>query len=103
LTFAEILTGVREKVASSQLEGTSVYQFSLSGDEGGDFYVQVADGKGQVKEGVAEEPDVTVSMTDQVFKALAAGKMSATSAFFAGKIKLKGDMSLAMKLQSFLG
>jgi putative sterol carrier protein len=103
VTFEEILAGVREKVAASQLEGTSVYQFSLSGEQGGDFYVQVVDGKGQVEEGVAAEPDVTVSMTEQVFNALAAGKMSATSAFFAGKIKLKGDMSLAMKLQSFLG
>lgn len=103
MTFAEILTGVREKVASSRMEGTALYQFSLSGDEGGDFYVRVADGGGQVEEGVAEEPDLTVSMTDQTFRALADGKMSATSAFFAGKIKLKGDMSLAMKLQSFLG
>jgi putative sterol carrier protein len=31
------------------------------------------------------------------------GKLNATSAFMAGKLKVKGDMSLAMKLQSLLG
>ena len=34
--------------------------------------------------------------------AIATGKMNATSAFMQGKIKVKGDMSMAMKLQSLL-
>ena len=33
---------------------------------------------------------------------IATGKMNPTSAFMQGKIKVKGDMSLAMKLQTLL-
>ncbi|NLA04878.1 MAG: SCP2 sterol-binding domain-containing protein, partial [Firmicutes bacterium] len=37
------------------------------------------------------------------FGSLLDGKLNATSAFMAGKLKVKGDMGLAMKLQSLLG
>ncbi len=103
MTYEEILQGLKKKVAEDPLEGTAVYQFRLSGEGGGDFYVDVVEGKSQVHEGLAEEPHLTVSMTVGVFNALAEGKMSTTSAFFSGKIKIKGDMSLALKLQGLLG
>ncbi len=103
MAYEKILAGVKEKVAENPLEGTAVYQFRLDGEEGGDFYVDIVEGKGQVHEGLAEEPSLTVSMTVEDFRALAEGKMSATSAFFSGRIKIKGDMSLALKLQSLLG
>jgi len=43
------------------------------------------------------------SPTARVVDAMLDGKLNATSAFMAGKLKVKGDMSLAMKLQSLLG
>lgn len=103
MTFAEIMEGVGKKVDSSTLEGTALYQFRITGEGGGDFFVDIREGQGQVQEGLAEEPNVTVTMEKEDFLAMVAGKMNATAAFFSGKIKIKGDMSLAMKLQSFLG
>lgn len=45
---------------------------------------------------------ITVKESDDWVK-LASGKMNPTMAFMQGKIKVKGDMSLALKLQSLLG
>ncbi len=54
-------------------------------------------------EGAGDNPNVTILMADNDFVDLMEGKLNATSAFMAGKLKVKGDMSLAMKLQSVIG
>ncbi len=43
---------------------------------------------------------ITVSMSD--FKAIVSGQMDPTMAFMSGKLKVAGDMGLAMKLQPLL-
>ena len=103
MSFQEIVAKVKVKVVESKVEGTSVYQFCLSGDSGGDFSIAIEDGKAEVKEGLAETSNLTVTMSDADFISLMEGKLNPTSAFLAGKIKVKGDMSLAMKLQALLG
>ena len=42
-------------------------------------------------------------MAAEDFLKLAEGKLNPTSAFMSGKLKIKGDMSLALKLQSLIG
>ena len=103
MSFEQIVAKVKGKAESAAMEGTSVYQFRLSGDSAGDFYINIVDGSAELKEGLAEEPSVSISMKDEDFIAMMEGKLGATAAFFAGKIKIKGDMSLAMKLQTLLG
>jgi putative sterol carrier protein len=102
VTFQETLAVLKEKVASAKLEGTAVYQFCLSGENGGDFYADVVDGKAEINEGTADEPGITISMSDDDFAGLMSGKLNAVGAFMSGKIKVKGDMMLAMKLQNML-
>ena len=87
-----------EKVAGLN----AIFQFDLSGDNGGVWHVVLADGDGHVAEGPAENPGVTISMADQDFVALTEGKLDGTMAFMSGKLKVKGDMGLAMKLQTLL-
>ena len=103
MTFQQTLAILREKIESAKLEGTAVYQFCLSGENGGDFYADVVEGKGEIKEGMADEPAITISMSDDDFGGLMTGKLNAVGAFMSGKIKVKGDMMLAMKLQNMLG
>lgn len=50
-----------------------------------------------------KEADCTVTISDENFKALVKGDLNPMMAFMSGKIKIKGDMGVAMKLQSFLG
>ncbi|MCW3490365.1 SCP2 sterol-binding domain-containing protein [Dethiobacter alkaliphilus] len=103
MQFTEMLEKVRAGTESASVDGEPVFQFALSGDNGGDFYISVANGKGEVSEGQAEDANVTVEMSDENFNKLLHGKLNATTAFMMGKIKIKGDLSLAMKLQSLLG
>lgn len=106
-TFQEIVGNLRSKmegVDPAKMKGiNAVYQFDLSGDNGGVFHVKVADGSAVLEEAAHDSPNITITMSADDFANMLDGKLNATSAFMAGKLKVKGDMSLAMKLQSLLG
>lgn len=78
------------------LEAT--FQFDISGPQGGQWYVEIKDGGCQVFAGAAPTSSITVSMTDENFVKLITGRLDGTMAFMTGKLKLKGDMGLAMRL-----
>lgn len=105
--FKGILDNLNKKIEAAdpaKMKGVSaVYQFDLTGDNGGVFHVTVDDGKATVVESEHDSPSITITMAADDFDAMLDGKLNATSAFMAGKLKVKGDMSLAMKLQSLLG
>ena len=46
--------------------------------------------------------DCTIAMSKDDFEKLAAGTLDPTMAFMQGKLKINGDMSVAMKLQPLL-
>ena len=106
-SFDDILGNLGAKmdgVDKAKIKGmNAVYQFDLSGDNGGVFHVKVADEVAEVVREAAEDANITITMSADDFDSLLEGKLNATSAFMAGKLKVKGDMSLAMKLQSLLG
>lgn len=104
MSYLEIMEAIKSKYDSSKMKGvTAVYQFELTGDGGGNFYINVKDGEAEFGDGQAENPNITVTMALDDFKELLAGNLNATTAFMTGKIKIKGDISLAMKLQALLG
>jgi len=106
MSLKEVFAGLEQKINSdkSKMAGvTATYQFSLSGDGGGEYNVVFTDGEGKVNEGVADNPNITIKMEASDFVDLVNGKLDAMGAFFTGKLKVEGDMSLAMRLQALLG
>ena len=101
----EVFEGLKDRAAAPPaMKGvTAVYQFVLDGEEGGNYLVRFTDGAGVVDEGRDTAPDVTISMTAADFRDLAAGRLNSTTAFLSGRLKVEGDIGLAMKLQSILG
>jgi putative sterol carrier protein len=89
------------KVDPTKIAGmNATYQFDITGDNGGTWHVKLADGAASVNEGPAENPSITLTATDQNWLDITSGKLSGQTAFLTGKLKIKGDMSLAMKLQN---
>jgi putative sterol carrier protein len=79
----------------------AVIQFNMAGEGGGDWAVTISEGACSVARGIAENPKLTLSAQASDYLDIITGKLNAMSAFAEGKIKLKGDLGLAMKLMTF--
>ncbi len=75
--------------------------FNLQGDGGGDCVLHVHDGAASVTQGTKEGTRLTLTADANDFLKLITGDLNAMTAFAQGKVKLKGDLSLAMKLMDF--
>jgi putative sterol carrier protein len=72
------------------------YNFDIEG--AGRWLVKVDDGSIEVTEGTGEA-DCTISTSEESFMKIVSGEQNPTTAYMTGKLKIKGDMSAAMKLQ----
>lgn len=79
----------------------AVIQYRLTGEQGGDYIVTIKEGKCTVTEGIAENPTMTLTADGNDFGDVLLGKANGMQYFMQGKIKLSGDLNLAMKLTSF--
>ncbi len=80
----------------------AVYQFNISGPGGGAWSVDCTHPGGKIQQGSAPNAKCTVAAVDLDFLAIVNGKLNAQMAFMSGKLKIQGDMGLAMKLQQIL-
>jgi len=78
----------------------AVIQYDLSGEDGGQYYAIIANGACEVNEGRHDSPTLTVSMAASDFVDMIQGRLDGMSAFMSGKLRISGDMGLAMKLQT---
>lgn len=81
----------------------AVIQYDITGEGGGTYHVDIAEGKCALGEGPAASPNLTLTMTAPDWLDMTAGKLNGQMAFMSGKLKLKGDMGLAMKLAGMFG
>ena len=93
----EFFEGLESRVDESKTAGmNNSYLFDIDG--AGQWKVDVSDGKVNVTEG-GGDADVTISASEDTFNQITSGELNPTSAYMTGKIKIKGDMGAAMKLQ----
>ena len=77
---------------------TATYRFEIDG--AGTWLVDVDDGKVSVTENGADvDADCTISTTSETFMKIAHREQNPTAAYMSGKLKVRGDMGQAMKLQ----
>ncbi|WP_216830249.1 SCP2 sterol-binding domain-containing protein [Alkalihalobacterium elongatum] len=101
----ETLESLKEKMNSNPegIQGlNTTYQFDLTGDEEGTYQIKFENGQVEYVLGENYEPKCTLALSDANFLKLVAGKLNPTMAFMGGKLKIKGEMGLALKLQNVL-
>lgn len=82
----------------------AIYHFNVTGDEAGIWHLNLKDGKGSCGKGDGGvTPDSTLTMSSNDFFNMFSGKLKATTAFMSGKLKIKGDLQKAMKLEKLMG
>jgi putative sterol carrier protein len=93
----EFFEGLPARVSPERIAGmNNTYVFDIEG--AGTWTVAIADGKLSVSEG-AGDADCTISASEESFEKIVAGEQNPTTAYMTGKLKIKGDMGAAMKLQ----
>jgi putative sterol carrier protein len=97
----ETFDAMTSRFKADKAAGTSaVIQYDISGEGGGTWHAVIKDGTCTVNEGPATNPNLTLQMAAQDWLDMTAGKQSGQMLFMSGRLKLKGDMGLAMKLGS---
>jgi putative sterol carrier protein len=97
MSAREFFETLESRVDSSKTAGmNNSYLFDIDG--AGKWKVDVKDGNVSVTEG-GEEADAVISTSEETFDKLTSGEQNPTSAYMTGKLKVKGDMGAAMKLQ----
>ena len=93
----DFFDGLPSRLNSEKVAGMrNSYAFDIDG--AGAWTVRVADGDVSVAEGL-EQADCTITASEDTFRKIVSGDQNPTSAYMTGKLKVKGDMGAAMKLQ----
>ncbi|KAF6124791.1 hydroxysteroid dehydrogenase like 2 [Phyllostomus discolor] len=81
----------------------AVYKFELSGEDGGTWFLDLKNKSGNAGYGEpSDKADVVMHMTTDDFVKMFSGTLKPTTAFMSGKLKIKGNMALAIKLEKLM-
>jgi putative sterol carrier protein len=95
----DVFDGMRQSFRPDQAMGVHVrYQWQLSGPHGGQWWIEVKDGKATIGKGKIDHPDVTFISSDRTWVALSNGRLSGFWATITGRLRVRGDQHLARKL-----
>lgn len=106
LTAQEIFEGkiagkLNENIEKARSVGC-VYEFQLTGEKPEQWTIDLTRSDCFVSTGSTGNAQCTVSLSLEVLNDLIEKKMSPQMAFLSGKLKVKGNMGLALKLGTFL-
>src|SRR6266536_1576955 len=102
-TAKEWMDQAHIKIDENRVQATAiggVYKFVLAGDGGGTFIMNLKDNPGVTEGDGAVQ--CTIKMTAKDYVDMIEGRAKDKQLFFMGRIKIEGDMGLAMKLQKLV-
>lgn len=79
-----------------------VYQFIINGSAEGKWQLNLNKPPGSVRRGMANDPDLTITVRDEHLLRIGTGDLDFQTAFVQGRLSIKGDMKQAMKLAKIL-
>jgi len=81
---------------------SGLFQFNITGDVPSEWNVNLNKAPGVVRRGQAKEPDVALTVKDDHLLRIAKGELNIQTAFIQGRLKMNGDMAVAMRLAKIL-
>ncbi|MGA4838178.1 SCP2 sterol-binding domain-containing protein [Streptomyces sp. G45] len=93
--FAKLATRFNNEAAAGL---NRTLQWNITDADPGVWAFEIKDGQGRLIPGGVDEPDTTFVTSSETWMAIAEGRQDAMRAFMTGKLKVKGDMMLAMKV-----
>ena len=103
-SIAELFAGMPSAFDADKAgDFNATVQFDLSGDDGGQWFVTIGDGKCTVEEGTREEVEATIHMEASDYVDMISGDLNPMQAFIQQKVKVEGDLNTVMKFQGLFG
>jgi putative sterol carrier protein len=101
LTVADLMSKMPNAFLPEKAPGLdAVIQFKFSGAEAGEWFATVKNDKCTVEKGTHPTPKMTLSADSSDYVKIFTGELDGMQAFMGGKLKLAGDLNLAMKLMT---
>jgi len=98
-TPQEVFDSMRSSFQPAKAKGVHArYQWDLSGPQGGQWWIDVDDGKYKMGKGKIDNPNVTFVAKDKDWVAVSNHQMGGTWAYLTGRLKIRGDQGVARKL-----
>ena len=98
-TPQEVFDAMRGSFQPAKAKGVHArYQWDLSGPNGGQWWIEVNDGTYKMGKGQIDHPNVTFSASDKDWVAICHDQLSGTWAYLTGRLKVRGDQTVARKL-----
>ena len=105
MTYQEIVAKVRKMFKNtdvSMIDEHLAYQFNITGEGEGAFYVEVKEGQLYIEPYEYYDRDaVFICSSDVLFKMIS-GKLDPIMAFSLGMLKVEGNIDKALKLKDFI-
>jgi putative sterol carrier protein len=98
-TPQEVFDSMRGSFQPAKAKGVHArYQWELSGPQGGQWWIEVEDGAYKMGKGKIDNPNVTFVAKDKDWVAVSNHQMGGTWAYLTGRLKIRGDQTVARKL-----
>src|SRR5689334_12731981 len=99
MTITELFETMPGRLNTAAAAGLNkIIQWNITGEEPGVWAFHIVDGTGHLIPGGVEKPDTTFTVKSKDWLAIAEGRLDSMKAFMTGKLKVTGDMTLAMKV-----
>ena len=95
MTSREFLYKLPSKVSPEAIQDLeTTFHFDLEGEGGGQFTVEVKEGKVKVTDGLTGDPNCVVKSNEETFNKLISGDLNPMMAILTGKVKISNQSEM---------